>query len=95
MFRPARSVSVPVKIPKSDGVCSLVIFDIPEYERKKRTAIRVELIGCNFRQLQKSVWVGYHPLPQEFITLLDELALKDRVHIFSVVKSGTLRDSEK
>ena len=95
MFLRAGNESVPVKLPKSDGVCRLVIFDIPEYERKKRTAIRVELIGCNFRQLQKSVWVGYHPLPHDFIMLLDELGLKDRVHIFSVIKSGTLRGFEK
>lgn len=85
----------PVTFPKSDGICRLVIFDVPEQERKKRTAIRIELIACNFRQLQKSVWIGYHPLPQDFVSLLDELELRDKVHIFSVVKSGTLRNLKK
>ncbi|MBI3442949.1 MAG: hypothetical protein HY007_04230 [Candidatus Sungbacteria bacterium] len=76
--------------PKNDGITRLVIFDIPEYERRKRTAIRTELVGCNFRPLQKSVWIGTSPLPEDFITLLDELELKNKVHIFSVRGKGTL-----
>ena len=76
---------------KPDGITRLVIFDIPEYERKKRTAIRVELFAHNFRQLQKSVWIGMVPLSKDFIALLDELDLHGKVHIFSVRSEGTLK----
>lgn len=77
---------------KEDGIGRLVIFDIPEQERKKRDKIRSELIYADFKQLQKSVWIGYRPLPQDFLLLLDELYLKGKVHIFSIRDEGTIAD---
>lgn len=76
---------------QSDGIGRLVIFDIPEKERRKRDTVRMELIGIGFHQLQKSVWYGEHPLPRDFVTLIDTLSLQRCVHIFSVRQSGTLR----
>lgn len=73
-----------------DGRARLVIFDIPERERKKRDALRFELLAYNFKQLQKSVWIGYNPLPNDFIELLDHLRLKNHVHIFGIKERGTL-----
>ncbi len=75
---------------KKDGITRLVIFDIPEYERKKRTAVRTELVGCRFRPLQKSVWIGECLLPRSFMILLDDLELRGKVHIFSVREKGTI-----
>lgn len=77
-------------LPKPDGITRLVIFDIPESERGKRTAIRTQLVGCNFRQLQKSVWIGTSPLGEDFVALLDELRLGKKVHIFSIREKGTI-----
>lgn len=79
-------------IPERDGVMRLVIFDIPERERKKRLWLRLELAACDYRILQKSVWVGYMPLPHEFFEALEYLNLHSHVHIFSVKGSGTLRE---
>ena len=76
--------------PLPDGITRLVIFDIPERERGKRDLIRAELIGYNFRQLQRSVWIGQNPIPEDFIELLDTLQLKNCVHIFSVKEKGTI-----
>ena len=78
------------ELPLPDGVTRIVIFDIPERERKKRDTLRTELAGCAFKQLQKSVWVGDRPLPVSFIELLDGLKLKNKVHIFSVKEHGTM-----
>ena len=78
------------EMPEPDGVTRLVIFDIPERERRKRDVLRAELIGCNFQGLQRSVWIGHRPLPEDFIEFLDSLNLKNKVHIFSVRESGTL-----
>ena len=86
-----RDVIMPV--PASDDISRLVIFDIPERERKKRDAIRAELIACNFRRLQKSVWIGNNPLPDDFIALVDDLRLKGKVHIFSIREQGTLGEN--
>ena len=75
---------------ESDGIGRLVIFDIPEKERRKRDTIRMELISIGFQQLQKSVWYGEHPLPRDFVTLIDSLSLQPHVHIFSVRQSGII-----
>ena len=77
---------------KEDGIGRLVIFDIPEQERRKRDTIRSELICADFKQLQKSVWIGYRPLPLAFLALLDDLRLKGKVHIFSIQNEGTIMD---
>lgn len=77
------------KVYESDGITRLVIFDIPEKERRKRDMVRAELIACDFRQFQKSVWIGEHPLPECFITLLDDFQLAGKIHIFSVREYGT------
>ena len=76
--------------PVSDGIMRLVIFDIPENERRKRDVIRAELIGYGFEQLQKSVWIGRCPIPEDFIILMDTLMLNGKVHIFSVRDQGTI-----
>lgn len=77
---------------KSDGIPRLVMYDIPEKERKKRDWLRYELISCDYNQLQRSVWLGYSPLPEEFIQSLKDLNLKDKVQIVSIHKKGTLTE---
>ncbi|MEK7500883.1 MAG: CRISPR-associated endonuclease Cas2 [Patescibacteria group bacterium] len=71
-------------LPKPDGVARLVMFDIPEAERHKRYRIRTDLIACGYERLQKSVWLGYTPLPREFTELLHDLKIKDKVHIVKI-----------
>lgn len=79
-------------LPKPDNLARLVIYDIPEAEKRKREWVRVELIACDYHQLQKSVWLGYRPLPQKFIESLDNLKLKGKVQIFGISKKGTLEE---
>ena len=83
------------ELPKEDGATRLVIFDVPEKQRKKRDRIRTELIACDFSPLQKSVWIGRRPLPEHFISLLDDLDLHGKVHIFSVQEAGTLAEEKE
>lgn len=75
---------------RSDGIRRLVIFDIPEQERKKRDILRYELAAAGYTQLQKSVWSGECPLPREFVELIETLGVRRYLHIFSVRDSGTL-----
>ena len=77
-------------IPKEDGIMRIVCFDILEHQRKKRRWIREALLGLGYRQLQKSVWIGYAPLQESFLDDLDLLSLRNQVHIFSVSQKGTL-----
>ncbi len=87
-----KSYSYFIKPAKADGIPRLVLYDIPEKERKKRDWLRYELMACGYNQLQKSVWLGYSPLPEEFVQSLKDLDLKDKIHIVSIHKKGTLTE---
>lgn len=67
-----------------------VIFDIPETDRKKRSALRYELFMRGFFAFQKSVWLGKGPLDVDFIEFLKTTHLLKYVHIFNIGKRGTL-----
>ncbi|MBI4120573.1 MAG: hypothetical protein HY454_03870 [Parcubacteria group bacterium] len=77
---------------KTDGLPRLVMYDVPELERKKRDWLRYGLVACGYKQLQKSVWLGYCPLTEEFVKSLSDLGLKSRVHVVSIHKKGTLEE---
>lgn len=70
----------------------ILIFDIPEKQRRKRDALRQKLNELNFYQLQKSVWITPFPLPAEFTDFLT----KKRVHrfLFSITADGINRENE-
>ena len=76
---------------KKDTSLKIVIFDIPEKEKKKRNWLRYRLVELDFKMLQKSVWTGRVKLPEEFINDLRDLHLLQYIEIFTVTKSGSLR----
>lgn len=78
------------ELPAPDGRVRLVTFDIPEQLRKKRDWLRTQLVGYDFKQLHKSVWISMRPLSQEFIQSIDDMQLSKYVHIISVDNKGTL-----
>jgi phenylacetic acid degradation operon negative regulatory protein len=71
----------------------IIIFDIPEIQRKKRDYLRIELLSLDFSPLQKSVWIGGGPLPDAFLKYLRDMGLLSYVHIFSIQKFGTISDN--
>lgn len=79
-----------LELPKPDGIPRLVMYDIPETSKEKRNWIRMELVAFGYTQLQKSVWLGYCPVSENFIKSLNLFGLKNKVHILSINKSGTL-----
>ena len=81
-----------IKPAKADGIPRLVAYDIPEKERKKRDWLRYELVACGYNPLQKSVWLGYSPLPEEFVQSLKDMNLRNKVHLVSIHKKGTLTE---
>lgn len=88
-FLNSRDILVPTEL---DDIPRLVVYDIPESNRKKRDRIRKELVVCGYKQLQKSVWLGYRPLPAGFAELIDGLKLGKKIHILGVNKEGTLEE---
>lgn len=77
---------------KKDGVPRIISYDIPEKKRALRYWLRSELLTYDYKQIHKSVWIGFAPLPEEFFKTLDFLSLKNYIHIFSVDKKGTLQN---
>ena len=69
---------------------TIVVFDVPQIEQKKRRWIRDALRNMGFVMVQRSVWIGKIKIPKEFLDDLSKLRLLDFVHIFEIKKTGTL-----
>lgn len=82
--------SIDFEQPRGNGV-TIVAFDVPEKERKKRDWIRLCLTDMGFRRLQRSVWVAPGQVQEDFMNALRRRNLSGYVHIFAVTKQGTLR----
>ena len=80
----------PIEPVKPDGIPRLVMYDIPENQKNKRYELRTNLVSLGYQQLQKSVWLGYAPLPEEFMRLIKNYGLGDKVQIVSIDKKGTV-----
>ncbi|MEK7074894.1 MAG: hypothetical protein AAB968_03960 [Patescibacteria group bacterium] len=79
----------------SDGIQRLVIFDISERDRKKRLWLRKELLAFGYDPLQKSVYLGDCPLPEDFLREIYDRGLRKCVHIMSLNKLGTVEKKRK
>lgn len=77
-------------LPPDDGKMRLVVFDVPEEERKKRDWLRKRLLSCEYEPLQKSVWVGTRPLPAELMEELKDNHLTSYVYIIGLEKGPRL-----
>ena len=69
---------------------TIIIFDVSEKKYHIRNRLRSELVDLGYELLQKSVWIGGGPLPEEFMFYLKEVGLLSAVHIFTVHKQGTI-----
>lgn len=85
--------------PAFDGArkqgITIVAFDIPERERRKRGWLRECLKLFDFTVLQKSVWIGRRRLPEGFIHALRERGLLKYVQIFAITRTGTIEEIEE
>lgn len=68
----------------------IIIFDIPEKERKKRDWLREVISAMGFSLLQRSVWIGKCKVSERFLGDLKKLDLLSYVHIFEISKTGTI-----
>ena len=64
----------------------LVIFDIPEVRKAEREWFRFHLKKFNYIMIQRSVWVGPSPLPEEFINYLRYIKLLDCIKTFKLAR---------
>ena len=71
---------------KFDKERMIVAFDIPEKKKSYRNWLRNELVSLDFEAIQKSVWLGPSPLPEEFVKYLDEIGILSYLKFFRVRK---------
>lgn len=64
----------------------LVIFDIPEDERYKRTQLRLLLNELSFKQIQKSVWASDKDHKKLLQGAIKEYELKNYVKVMEAVE---------
>lgn len=86
-----RSVRREFPFPAPDGKLRIVTYDVPERERNKRLWLRGVLGEAEYELLQRSVWIGRRPLPEEFFSALRRQGILACVHMIEVGKSGTIR----
>ncbi len=64
----------------------IVMYDIPESQKKDRDWFRRHLKKFDYVMIQRSVWVGPAPLPKKFLDYLKEIKLKDNFMSFKLAK---------
>jgi len=64
----------------------LVIFDIPEVRKAEREWFRFHLKKFDYTMIQRSVWVGPSPLPEEFVKYLKYIKLFDCIKTFKLAR---------
>ena len=67
-----------------DGKFRIFVFDIPEKKKGWREAIRRELVISQFRQMQKSVYIGKYPLPEDFYQELEDNNILQHIFLLTV-----------
>ena len=67
-----------------DKKIRVVVFDIPEKERNFRKWLRTELGLLLFKPLQKSVYIGKYPIPDDLYQDVIKNNLFNDVHIFTI-----------
>ena len=67
-----------------DGNMRLVLFDVPEQDRKLRDELRFGLLDLGFAMWQKSVFITPHLVDKEVTSLVGKLGLENEVNMMLV-----------
>lgn len=73
---------------------TIITFDVPEQERRKRNWLRCALKNMDFEMIHKSVWMGTDGVAEDFLEDIRDLRLGDYVEIFQINKKGSLNKFE-
>ncbi len=64
----------------------VVMYDIPNNKRKERNWFRRHLLKFGYLMIQKSVWVGPSPLPEDFLAYVKLIGLSDKIVTLKLAK---------
>ena len=68
--------------PVDSHVATLVVFDIPESQRRGRDQFRWWLKDCGFKMVQRSVWIINRNVTQPLAKVVKQLKLSAWIRIF-------------
>ncbi len=71
-----------------DGIWRVVVFDIPEQNKKIRSVLRETLRVLEFKPLQKSVWISKNNFTKDLRGWARELGMSDFIRIFETKDLG-------
>jgi DNA-binding transcriptional regulator PaaX len=71
------------KQSRTDGLSTLVIFDIPEEKHSARDTLRRFLIRSGYTQIRESCFLSPFQISTDLRELIDELKLKSNISVFS------------
>lgn len=77
-----------------DGLWRVVVFDVPEKQRRTRNIVRGWLKRLGFARLQQSVWIIPWPCRQQFEALTSEFKLANQAILLetkTIAKQAALR----
>lgn len=81
--------------PKRDGIWKLVLFDIPEKQKKVRIILRAKLKALGFVKWQNSIWISPFKLDEEIEQELNELGKKFFIRLIKTTNINHVDDLEK
>jgi DNA-binding transcriptional regulator PaaX len=67
----------------------ILMYDVVEEKKKERDWFRRQLKNFGYIMIQRSVWVGPSPLPEEFIQYVKSVGLQDHLKSFKLAKPYT------
>ncbi len=71
----------------------IVMYDIPSDKKKERDWFRRQLKKFDYSMIQKSVWVGPSPLPEDFLKYVKSIGLIKQLKSFKLAKPYTGKES--
>lgn len=77
-----------------DGQWRLVVYSLPEEKRELRNQLRKQLVWYGFGNLAPGAWVSPHERQAELEAILDALAVRRHVSLFTGRHAGALSDQE-
>lgn len=73
-----------IKREQWDGKWRILMFDIPEKFKKERVWLRRELYGLEYKSLQKSVFIGKFPIPEDLFKEFIRRRLRNYINLITV-----------
>ena len=64
----------------------IVMYDIPSSKKKEREWYRRQLQKFDYIMIQKSVWVGPSPLPNDFLKYIKSIGLLNQIKTLKLAK---------